>query len=67
MILLANGKVITRDPDGAGYLPDGGVVTDGGKIVEQGTHDQLVEKGGVYEKLYQSQFADDIDIDVDIN
>ena len=41
--------------------------TEGGKIVEQGTHDQLVEKGGVYEKLYQSQFADDIDIDVDIN
>ena len=27
MILLANGKVITRDPEGIGYLPDGGVVT----------------------------------------
>ena len=26
MILLANGKVITRDPEGVGYLPDGGVV-----------------------------------------
>ena len=37
MILLANGKVITRDPDGIGYLPDGGVVTDGGNIVEVGT------------------------------
>ena len=34
MILLANGKVITRDPNGTGYYPDGGVVTDGGKIVE---------------------------------
>ena len=33
MILLANGKLITRDPDGTGYYPDGGVVTDGGKIV----------------------------------
>jgi ATP-binding cassette subfamily B multidrug efflux pump len=43
------------------------VVIDGGKIVEQGTHDQLVEKGGVYEKLYQSQFVDDIDLDVNIN
>ena len=31
MILLANGKLITRDPDGTGYYPDGGVVTDGGK------------------------------------
>ena len=29
MILLANGKVITRDSEGVGYLPDGGVVTDG--------------------------------------
>ena len=36
MILLANGKVITRDPDGPGYLPDGGVVTDGGTIVAVG-------------------------------
>ena len=37
MILLANGKVITRDPNGTGYYPDGGVVTDGGKIVEEYT------------------------------
>ena len=36
MILLANGRVITRDPDGVGYFKDGGVVTDGGKIVEVG-------------------------------
>ncbi len=43
------------------------VVIDGGKIVEQGTHDQLIEKGGVYKKLYQSQFVDDIDLDVNIN
>ena len=26
MILLANGRLITRDPEGAGYLADGGVV-----------------------------------------
>jgi len=44
MILLANGKVITRDPDGAGYLPDGGVVTDGGKIVEVGKTSDLKAK-----------------------
>lgn len=45
------------------------VVIDGGKIVEQGTHDQLIEKGGVYEKLYQSQFVDDFadDINLDVN
>ena len=44
MILLANGKVITRDPEGIGYLPDGGVVTDGGKIVEVGTTADLKAK-----------------------
>ena len=44
MIVLANGKVITRDPDGTGYLSDGGVVTDGGKIVEVGTTADLKAK-----------------------
>ena len=44
MILLANGKVITRDSEAAGYLPDGGVVTDGGKIVEVGTTADLKAK-----------------------
>ena len=44
MILLANGKVITRDPNGTGYYPDGGVVTDGGKIVEVGTTAELKAK-----------------------
>ncbi len=44
MILLANGKVITRDPEGVGYLPDGGVVTDGGKIVEVGITADLKAK-----------------------
>lgn len=44
MILLANGKVITRDADGAGYLPDGGVVTDGEKILEVGVTADLKAK-----------------------
>ena len=44
MILLANGKLITRDPEGIGYLPDGGVVTDGGKIVEVGATADLRAK-----------------------
>ena len=41
MILLANGKLITRDANGTGYYPDGGVVTDGGKIVAVGTTAEL--------------------------
>jgi ATP-binding cassette, subfamily B, bacterial MsbA len=32
-------------------------VMEGGRIVEQGTHPQLLEKGGYYTKLYMKQFA----------
>jgi ATP-binding cassette subfamily B protein len=32
------------------------LVIDGGKIVERGTHDQLLALGGVYRHLYTSQF-----------
>ncbi|WP_294438827.1 ABC transporter ATP-binding protein [uncultured Slackia sp.] len=33
------------------------LVLDHGDIVEQGTHEQLLELGGAYAKLYNSQFA----------
>jgi ATP-binding cassette subfamily B protein len=32
------------------------VVIDGGRIVEQGSHDELIAKRGFYHKLYLSQF-----------
>lgn len=41
MILLAKGKLITRDANGIGYYENGGVVTDGGKIVAVGTTQEL--------------------------
>ncbi|MEP7360438.1 MAG: ABC transporter ATP-binding protein, partial [Chloroflexota bacterium] len=36
------------------------VVMDHGKIVETGTHKELLDKGGFYYELYQSQFAEAI-------
>ena len=35
------------------------LVMDHGDIVEQGTHEELLAKGGFYEKLYNSQFEDE--------
>jgi subfamily B ATP-binding cassette protein MsbA len=35
------------------------VVMDGGRIVEIGTHDQLLAQDGLYAKLYLMQFAED--------
>ena len=32
------------------------LVLDGGKVVEQGTHESLMRQGGFYKKLYQAQF-----------
>ncbi|MHB1533333.1 MAG: ABC transporter ATP-binding protein [Acidimicrobiales bacterium] len=33
------------------------LVLDGGRIVERGTHDELVVSGGLYADLYRTQFA----------
>jgi ATP-binding cassette subfamily B protein len=33
------------------------LVVDKGEIVERGTHQELLEKGGLYTRLYEEQFA----------
>jgi ATP-binding cassette subfamily B protein len=33
------------------------MVIDGGRVVERGTHDELVLAGGLYTELYRTQFA----------
>ena len=38
-------------------LADRIIVLDNGKIVEEGTHEQLLRKGGLYAKLYETQFG----------
>ncbi|MGR6316972.1 ABC transporter ATP-binding protein [Micromonospora soli] len=34
------------------------LVLDGGRIVERGTHDELIDAGGTYSRLYAAQFAE---------
>jgi ATP-binding cassette subfamily B protein len=33
-------------------------VVDGGRVVERGTHDELIAADGLYARLARSQFAD---------
>ena len=34
------------------------LVVEAGRVVEQGTHAELVARGGLYADLYRTQFAD---------
>lgn len=43
-------RISTRDVDVILYMANG-------NITEQGTHEQLLKKGGAYAALYNSQFA----------
>ncbi len=38
------------------------VVMEKGKIIQSGTHDELLEKGGTYKRLYDLQFAEEEEI-----
>jgi ATP-binding cassette subfamily B protein len=39
------------------------LVVDGGRIVERGTHAELIERGGLYAQLYREQFRDAADVE----
>ena len=36
------------------------IVMDAGRIAEEGTHPELLEKGGIYSALYRMQFSDEV-------
>jgi ATP-binding cassette subfamily B protein len=38
------------------------LVLDEGRLVEQGTHAELLARGGLYAQLYQTQFGMDVDV-----
>ena len=54
---LSEGKtvVLVSHRLGSARLADRVVLLDEGRIVEQGTHDELVESGGRYAELYEMQ------------
>ncbi len=41
------------------------LVVSNGKIIEQGKHEELVEAGGVYKQLYETQFRKVIDMELE--
>ena len=41
------------------------LVMEDGKIVEQGNHEELLDRGGAYHRLYMSQFAGGLDLDAE--
>jgi ATP-binding cassette subfamily B multidrug efflux pump len=41
------------------------VVMDHGRIVEEGTHAQLIERGGLYAQLWARQSGGFIDVEAD--
>jgi subfamily B ATP-binding cassette protein MsbA len=38
------------------------VVIEQGRIVQQGSHNELLAKGGLYKQLYEMQFREDVEV-----
>lgn len=42
------------------------IVMDAGRVVESGTHQELIARGGIYRKLYDLQFAEEGDAEIEV-
>jgi subfamily B ATP-binding cassette protein MsbA len=52
VLVIAHRLTTVRDADEI-------VVLEGGKVVQQGSHEELLRAGGLYRRLYDLQFRDE--------
>jgi len=50
--------VISHDMDFIAAVSDRIIVLNGGRVAEEGTHEELLASGGLYKKLYEAQNVD---------
>ncbi|HYE72733.1 MAG TPA: ABC transporter ATP-binding protein, partial [Blastocatellia bacterium] len=43
------------------------IVMDAGRVVESGTHQELIARGGIYRKLYDLQFAEEGNAEIEVS
>ena len=58
LALVQAGLVRDALAAGHGWRPDEIAVVEGGRVVERGTHDDLLAAGTRYAALYRTQYAD---------
>ena len=51
--------VISHDMDFIAAVADRIIVLAGGRVAEEGSHQELLARGGLYKKLYEAQDVDD--------
>src|SRR5262249_27309465 len=59
-LLAGRTSVVIAHRPSAVRCADQTVVLDEGRVVERGTHDVLLAKGGLYAELYRRQFRDPV-------
>jgi ABC-type transport system involved in cytochrome bd biosynthesis fused ATPase/permease subunit len=42
------------------------VVLDRGRVIDQGNHQELMKRGGIYRDLYELQFSDQIIVEDEV-